>query len=62
MIIYDLGCAFLTYCMQQSGRRAVEQLHDKIKLPNVSLRATSQSVLFMLTFITTLYAYDVNYD
>ena len=30
------GCAFLTYCMQQSARRAVDQLHDKIKLPNVS--------------------------
>lgn len=32
-----VGCAFLTYCMQQSARRAVDQLHDKIKLPNVRI-------------------------
>ena len=33
--LYYPGCAVLTYCMQQSARRAVDQLHDKIKLPNV---------------------------
>ena len=37
MPFHDPGCAFLTYCMQQSARCAVDQLHDKIKLPNVSL-------------------------
>eukprot|EP01041_Mallomonas_annulata_P002639 gene2639-5177_t len=28
------GCAFLTYCHKFSAIHAVEQLHDKIKLPN----------------------------
>jgi len=28
------GCAFLTFCHKMSALHAVEQLHDKIKLPN----------------------------
>jgi hypothetical protein len=30
-----LGCAFLTYANKQSALRAIETLHDKVKLPNV---------------------------
>lgn len=28
------GCAFLTYARKQNASRAIQQLHDKIKLPN----------------------------
>ena len=30
------GCAFVTYFEHTSAEKAVETLHDKIKLPNVS--------------------------
>jgi CUG-BP- and ETR3-like factor len=30
-----LGCAFLTYALRQSAFRAIQALHDKVKLPNV---------------------------
>ena len=43
------GCAFLTYCMQQSARKAVDQLHDKIKLPNVRDRLCL--IMFLLDHI-----------
>jgi hypothetical protein len=30
------GCAFVTYSFEHSAQLAVEALHDKVHLPNVS--------------------------
>jgi len=35
--IFVLGCAFVTYVNNQSAMEAINKLHDKVKLPNVSI-------------------------
>lgn len=46
-----LGCAFLTYAKKQSAINAIQALHDKVKLPNVSVYNTNISfILYYITF------------
>jgi len=36
-VVLYLGCAFVTYVNNLSALEAINNLHDKVKLPNVSL-------------------------
>lgn len=51
---YKLGCAFVTFMYQQAAQLAVNTLHDKVKLPNVSLANVIYFFIFADLIIFTV--------